>query len=278
MRDVLTIAWLTWQEARRRKIFLAALLLGVAFILLYGVGAYLMVRDLKSYRAGWEAAFDAGFNFIVMAGLYVVSFLGVVLAVLTSVGTLSGEINSHTVQCLVTKPFRRVVIVLGKWLGLLVMLGIYIAFLSGGVLLDTWLCSGYMPPYAVGGIALIILQAVVMLTISMLGGTRLSTVANGVMAFMLYGLAFIGGWMEQIGSVLHNEAAVDIGIASSLLVPSEAMWKMAAYHMQPVIVNTLGVTPFSQSTPPSTAMLVYALLYVGGLLALAVHSFNCRDL
>jgi len=278
MRDVLTIAVLTWQEARRRKIFLAAILLGLAFILLYGVGTYFMVRDIKASRVVVEMAHNAGFNFVVMAGLYVVSFLGVMLSVLTSVGTLSAEISSHTVQCLVTKPLRRVAIVLGKWLGLLIMLGVYIAFLSGGVLLATWLFSGHVPQYVVGGIALIILQAVIMLTISLLGGTRLSTVANGVMAFMLYGLAFIGGWMEQIGSLMRNETVVDIGIASSLLVPSEAMWKMAAYYMQPVIVNTLGVTPFSQSTPPSTAMLVYALLYVGGLLALAVWSFNRRDL
>ena len=95
---------------------------------------------------------------------------------------------------------------------------------------------------------------------------------------MLYGLAFVGGWIETIGSFAYNETAVDIGILSSLLVPSEAMWKMASYGMQPPAVRGLGVSPFSLTTAPSTAMLIYALVYAAALLILAVWSFNRRDL
>ncbi len=50
---------------------------------------------------------------------------------------------------------------------------------------------------------------------------------------MLYGLAFIAGWIEQFGALFRNEAAVNTGIVISLLVPSEAMWKRAAYLLQP---------------------------------------------
>ena len=37
---------------------------------------------------------------------------------------------------------------------------------------------------------------------------------NGVMLFMLYGVAFIGAWVEQIGSLLQSRAAVRVGIAA----------------------------------------------------------------
>ena len=278
MRDILTIARLTWQEARRRKIFWAALVLGIAFIALYTVAFYFTIRDMPEVLRGQEIMLESGLAFVVVAAYYVISFLGVMLAVLTSVGTLSGEVSSHTIQCLAVKPFPRHVLVLGKWLGLAAMLIVYIVFLCAGVAAGTWAIARFVPEHLVKGVALICLQAVIMLTLSLWGGTRLSTVANGVVAFMLYGVAFIGGWLEQIGLALSNQTVINIGIISSLLVPSEAMWKMAAYDMQPALINSLYVSPFSSSSPPSMAMLIYALLYTAFLVWAAVCSFSRRDL
>ncbi len=56
-------------------------------------------------------------NFFVLAALYGVAFLTVMLAVLTSVDTIAGEIASGTIQTIVTKPLRRWEVVIGKWLG-----------------------------------------------------------------------------------------------------------------------------------------------------------------
>lgn len=278
MRNILIIAELTFREARRRKILWTAGGLGLAFVALYGLGFFFIHRDISRYAQGRSIALDSGFSFVVMAAMYVVSFLGVTLAVLTSVGTLSAEINSHTVQTLAAKPLRRGTIVFGKWLGLAAMLTAYIALLAAGVILTTWIISGYTLPNLLSGVLLIVFQAIIMLSLSVLGGTRLSTIANGVFAFMLYGLAFIGGWIEQIGSFTHNETAVDIGILSSLLAPSEAMWKMASYVMQPPAIRALGFSPFSIATAPSKAMLAYAVAYTVAVLGLAIHAFNHRDL
>lgn len=278
MRNVLIFAELTFREARRRKILWVALALGLTFIALYAFGFYQIFVDFLRHSQGRNVLLDSGFNFLVMAGFYVISFLGVMLAVLTSVGTLSGEVSSHTIQALAARPVKRRAILLGKWLGLALMLVCYIALLGAGIIVATWAISGYVPPNALAGVALIALQALIMLSVCILGGTRLSTIANGVVAFMLYGIAFVGGWIETIGSFAHNETAVDIGILSSLLVPSEAMWKMASYGMQPPAVRGLAVSPFSLATAPSTAMLIYALVYTAALLVLAVYSLNRRDL
>ena len=95
---------------------------------------------------------------------------------------------------------------------------------------------------------------------------------------MLYGLAFIGGWVEQIGSFLQNDTAVKIGIVCSLILPSEALWKRAAYEMQSALVGVFGASPFNTSSVPSPIMIVYAVLYAGVILALSVRQFNRRDL
>ena len=95
------------------------------------------------------------------------------------------------------------------------------------------------------------LTILLLLGVSLLGGTLLSTLANGVMVFGLFGIAFIGGWIEQIGAFLNNQAAVNVGIVTSLLLPSEAMWRRAAFEMQSPLVAAMGVSPFASKSAPS---------------------------
>lgn len=87
-----------------------------------------------------------------------------------------------------------------------------------------------------------------------------------------------GAWLEEIGSATGNQTMVDLGIMSCLVVPSEAMWKTAAHLMQHPTITSQGISPFSVGAPPSTAMLDYALLYVGAMLGLTIWSFNRCDL
>jgi Cu-processing system permease protein len=123
-----------------------------------------------------------------------------------------------------------------------------------------------------------LLEGTVLLTLALAGGTRLPTLANGVTVFGLYGLAFIGGWMEQIGTMVGNAAARYVGIAASLLVPSESLWQLAAYHMQPSIARDVQIGPFLTASVPSPAMVVWALGYVLLVLLGALRLFHTRDL
>ena len=104
------------------------------------------------------------------------------------------------------------------------------------------------------------------------------TLTNGVTVLGLYGLAFVGGWVEQIGTIAGNAAARYIGIAASLLVPSESLWQLASHHMQP----RSRATSASGSSPPSRCRAppwwpgrgAYVLV----TLAIALRLFRSRDL
>jgi len=275
----LNIARMTFLEARMRKTLWAVILLGAAFLVVYTVGFYFMYREISRAMSSSLARSLEPLNFFVMAGLYGVDFLVVMLAVLASVDTLSGEIASGTMDTVLTKPLRRWEVVAGKWLGLAIMLSVFVVVMSGALIGIVRVIANYLPPNPIAGVALILLEGLVVLTLSILGGTRLSTLTNGVVVFMLYGLAFIAGWIEQIGAFLHSEAAVNIGIIVSLLMPSEALWKRAAYLMQPPFLRELGLssTPFGAASAPSGAMVVYAILYTSAALGLAMHWFTRRD-
>jgi ABC-type transport system involved in multi-copper enzyme maturation permease subunit len=276
MNTIRTITWLTFHEARRRKMVLAALLLGGLFLLVYAIGLFLINNQLLESNNSLVQR-SVTYNLLMIAGLYVVHFLTVMLAIFASVDTVSGEITSHTIQTIVTKPVRRWQVLLGKWLGYAGMLLLYLALLGGGILLIVRVVTGYVPPNPVSGVGLLMLESLVLLSLSLLGGTVFSTLTNGVALFMFYGLAFIGAWVEQIGSFLQSQAAVNVGIVSSLLMPVEALWRRAAFLMQPPLVSAIP-SPFSGVSPPSAAMVVYALAYAGLALALAMRSFSRRDL
>jgi Cu-processing system permease protein len=281
--SVLIIARLTFKEASRRRILLAGLLLGLLFLVIYGLGFHYIMRDIeKNFDSSGIIELNEIRNFLLMAGIYVVNFLTAMMTVLTSVDTLSGEINSGTMHTLVSKPIRRWEIVVGKWLGFAGMITLYLALMGGGVMGLIYLRSGYVAPNPIQALALIWLNGLILLAVSLLGGTILSTLANGVLVFGLFGVAFIGGWIEQIGSFIRNasvsQTAINIGVITSLIMPSEALWKRAAHEMQSPLVAALGVSPFSSNTYPSAAMIVYAVLYLLATLGLAVRLFNRRDL
>jgi ABC-type transport system involved in multi-copper enzyme maturation permease subunit len=275
----LTIARLTFREAGRRKILLAALLLGLVYLAIYGVGFYYVNQETTRSQIGpGLLELNQIRNFLFMAGLYVVNFLTVMMAVLTSVDTLSGEIASGTVHTLVSKPVQRWEIVLGKWLGFAGMLTLYLLLMAGGTVGVVYIISGYLAPNILRGLGLLWMNAMLLLGVSLTGGAVLSTLANGVLVFGLFGIAFIGGWIEQIGSFIQNQTAVNVGIISSLIIPSEALWKRAAFEMQSPLVGALGFSPFTAASMPSQVMVLYGVVYGALALLLAIRLFNRRDL
>ena len=109
-------------------------------------------------------------------------------------------------------------------------------------------------------------------------GPPQGTVTNGIITFGLYGLAFVGNWTEQIGAVVGNAAARQFGTAASLVMPTEALWQLAAFHMQPPLMRELQLTPFSPASVPNGLMVAWAVGYVAVALTAALVAFDRRDL
>lgn len=274
----LIIAELTLRETQRRRILWVALLLGLGFLAIFALGFHYIYVDVAEHIRD-PAEIDLIVGLLLTAGLYATNFLIVLMAVLISVTTISGEIDSHTIETLLTKPIRRWEVVLGKWLAFAVMLLFYIVLLAGGLMLIAYLRAGFLMQNIPAGLSLMVLQGLIILSITVAGGTRFSTLANGVLAFMLYGIAFLGGWVEQIGALLRNETAVNIGIATSLIMPGEILWKKALTLFQPRFTNNPFMAgPFAVASQPSDLMIVYALFYMLALLVLALAAFSRRDL
>jgi len=269
------LAGVTFREAARKKLLWMALLAGLAFLALFGTGLHYHMKD---FTARSVLIRRQVLNAMLMMGLYAVDLLTVMMTVLTSVDTLSGEISSGTIHAVATKPISRWQVLVGKWLGFVGMLTAYIILMVGGTAAVTYVLTGYTARNLARGMSLILLESLVLLSVTFLFGTTFSTLTNGVLALGLHGLAFMGGWIEQVGAQLNSPRAVTVGVVASIIMPSESLWRRAAYEMQSPLVGALGFSPFSNASTPSVAMVGYAAVYLAMALAFAIRRFGRRDL
>ena len=271
------MAGVTFREAARKKMLWMALAAGSAFLILFGTGLHFQAKDFAAHGMSPVLRREISFTMVTM-GLYAVDLLAVLMTILTSIDTLSGEIASGTIQAIAAKPVPRWQVLLGKWFGFCGMLTAYIAIMVGGVNAVTYAMAGVTARHLARGLSLMWMESIVLLSVVFVFATYFSTLTTGVLTLGLHGLAFLGGWIEQFGAITQTPRAVNVGSIASVLMPSEALWRRAAFEMQSPLANSLRISPFSTLSVPSMAMVFYALLYLAIALAVAIRRFSQRDL
>jgi Cu-processing system permease protein len=274
-----TIAKFTCREAVRRRMLAVAVALGVLFLGMNALGLWMLSKDATvrglSNNLVWRSQATAT---LTAMGLYAVDWLLVLMTVLMAVDTLSGEVASGAMQLVLAKPVRRWEIVAGKWIGFAVLALTYLLFMAGGVLAESWLLLGRRPVHLPQTLGLMALESLLLLSITLCAGTSLSTMATGACVFGMHILAFLGGWIEEFGTISQSVTATNLGVAISLAVPTEALWRRAAFEIRGPVLTTFGRTAFDVGSVPSGWMVVYAALYLAVGLYVAVLRFNARDL
>ncbi len=283
MRRIAAVARLTLSEALRKRMVLAGAVMAVGFLALYATGLHFASKDIVNQaQAGLSDLIRRGIAAqMLYVGLFPAAFLVAFTTIFASAGTLSGDVESGVVYGVLSRPIRRAEFVVGKALGLAVMLASFTVVLNGAVVLlaHTLIDAPLMPTWPVA-LLLFALEPMPLLALAVLGSSRLPTLANGVLCVALWGLGFIGGLLEQLGGLLSNATLENIGIVSSLLMPLDSIHRMALSKLIPagLLFQQNGVPGASSSTTPSAWMAVYVLLYVVGLVALAARVFTRRDL
>jgi Cu-processing system permease protein len=301
--SALVVARWTVLEARRRRLLLAGALLSVAFVALFVLGFALLYRtqqrDLLEAQAqgtGPAAALNAREELLAMStilvilGLYGVQFLAALLGLFLGVASVSPEIDSGALHAVLARPLSRLQYLMGRFLALAGLLTAYVVVMSGALLLTARIVAGYRPGDVTRVVGLMVLQVLILLAVSLLGSTVLPTLANGVVMLVLFGLAWLGGIIGFVGTIPPgNELMANLGTAVSLLLPADAVWRGASYHVLPPSFlvassfaggggdDVVGI-PFGSTTPMAPAMLAWALAYPVACLALAVAAFRRRDL
>src|SRR5919198_572689 len=231
---VLQIARFTLQEAVSRRLILAGVLISLGYIALFALGFHFAYDKSIETTTSTESRLSLGvaFALLTLFGVYVVNYLASFLALFLAVSAVSGEIDSGTLHAVLARPLKRSEFILGRWLGYFTMLAIYTIAMTGAVLLIAKAIAGYEVPDPLHALGLMLLEGLLLLTLSLFGSTLMPTLANGVVVFTLLGLAWLGGIIEFVGRLLLNApdpsgglAMINIGTAVSLVLPSDALWR-----------------------------------------------------
>ena len=199
---------------------------------------------------------------------------------------ISSEVESGLLLSMLARPLRRSEVVIGKWLGLAVLIACYAA---GSALLELaavdW-ATGYLPPHPIQLILYVGAEGLVLLSLGLLLSTRLSGITGGVIALVAWLMGWIAGVVGDVGTGLQNKAVENVGIISHLLLPTDGLWRGAIYALEPdAFLATLRAAgtvaranPFAQVDPPPISYLAWVVLWFGIVLALSIWSFRTREI
>jgi ABC-type transport system involved in multi-copper enzyme maturation permease subunit len=281
----LTIARLTITETIRRRIAWVLLGLTVVSVVLTTWG---MERLVSLAKADGVEALQL---YVVVSQLLILiafmfSFVLAMTAAFLGAPAIATDLESGVAQSMLARPIRRADLVVGRWLGLTVVIAAYAALSGLLEIVAIGFVSGYYAPQPAQAVAYLAAQAVVLMTLALLLSTRLPAIAAGAICVVLFGLGWMAGVFAVIGRFFDAAPLVAAAEAGRWLLPSDGLWRGTIYGLEPPLFVFIalgrnapaGANPFSAAGPPTPEFVAWSVVWVAIILGLAVVSLSRRDL
>lgn len=285
MIGALVVARQVVREASRRKLLLALLLLTLVVIALT-VWGFSRISDLGSPGQPLpEAQQRTIASQLLILVMFMFSWVLSLAAVFVAAPAISGEVESGIALSMLARPISRAEYVIGKWLGLVALVVAYGVSAAVVEILAVQAVTGYLPPHPLEFLGFLIAEGVSILTFGLVLSTRLAGMVGGVIAAILFGIAWIGGIVGGVGAAFNNATITHVGTATKLILPTDGLWRGAVWSLEPAVFiaanrglgPAVAANPFFAAEPPPTAYIVWAVVWIAGMLALAVWSFRSRE-
>jgi Cu-processing system permease protein len=273
------------REAIRRKVFAVVVVLTLVFLGLFWLANHVVFRHLATITPPADVNVDtrtfAG-AFLLGLAMFATLFLGVVLAIFLTHGAVSGDAERGLLQPLVARPVGRSTLLVARFLGAGAVCVTYVLSVYFAGLLITGL-TGHWWPHRIAwpGIELAG-GALIVVALSLLGSVVLSSTANGIAVFMLFGSGLVAGLLGSIGHALNSHTIKHASTIASWALPFEGLYQDG---LRMITENTSGLTgfllqlgPFGGSYVHGWGIRVWAVAYVAIVGTAALAGFARRDL
>ena len=282
---MITIAILTLREAARRRILAVLLLLTLASVALTGWGIERLTTLAREGGVN-ELQIRIGVSQVLILVAFMFSFVLAMTAAFMGSPAIAGDIESGVAQSILARPIRRIDLLLGRWLGLSIVVAGYAA---GAGLLEIAIVgavSGHLPPEPFLAVLFLAGQSIIVLTFALLLSTRLPSIAGGAICVVLFGLAWMAGVLVGVAQAFDAGALASVARASRWLFPTDGLWRGVIYGLEPPLV-LLGAraaagaradaNPFYAATPPPLEFVVWSVIWMAIVLGIASWSLNRRE-
>ena len=285
MRSVATIVEYGFREAVRRRVFAVVVLLTVAFLFLFWLANHYVFRDVATISPPADVHVDsrtfAG-AFLMGLSMFATLFLGIVLAVFLTLGVVSGDAERGLLQPLVVRPVGRGTLYLSRFLGAAGVSVAYVLAVYFGSMLITGLTGHWWPARIVWPGVELACAVVVVISLSLLGSVALSSTANGIAVFMLFGAGLVAGLLGTIGHALNSHVVKQASTVTAWALPFEALYQDS---LRMITERTSGITgfllqlgPFGGAYVHGWPIRLWSAAYLAGILGLGLWAFSRRNL
>ncbi len=284
MSGALLIAGFSLRESLRRRVFVVVGLLTLAFLALYGLGSWQLFKSVDEFAApidGIEARTVAGATILGLA-MFATLFLGTILAVFLTLGAVRGDAERGLLQPVLVRPIARRTVLVGRFAAAAGVCGGYVIVVFLATTAITSAFSGWWPDNTVAPALELAAAVAVLAALSLAGSVLLSSNANGIAVFMVFGAGLTAGLLGQIGEALGSRTLDRVADIVSWVLPFEALYQAA---LSSITADTIGFTrlaidlgPFGGAESSGPLLWPWTVLYLALVGAGAAAAFARRDL
>ena len=275
MTAVLTIMGYGFREAVRRKVFAVVVLLTAAFLVLFWLATHYVFTRLSTITPPSDVHVDTR----TFAGAFL---LGLAMFATLFLGVVSGDAERGLLQPLIVRPIGRSTLLLSRFLGAAVVCVVYVLAVYGVALTIIDVAGNWTPPSpAVPGLELAG-GVVIVIALSILGSVLLSSTANGIAVFKLFGAGLTAGLLGTIGHALSSPSIEHASKIAAWALPFEALYqdglRLISSDASGLTGFLLQLGPFGGAYVHGWGIRVWSAAYLCVALALAALLFRRRDL
>lgn len=285
MSGALVIARYALRECVRRRVLAVVALLTLAFLVLYALGADVAFNEVEDLSEGSDEQFDERVltgSTLFGLSMFTTLFLGAVLAAFLTMGAVRGDAERGLLQPLVVRPVGRTSLLLGRFAGAGLLCAVYVAIVYGASLVITGVTGDWWPDrILLPGFGLIA-AVLVIAALSLLGSIFLTSTANGIGVFMLFGAGLAAGLLGQIGDALSVDTLETVSQVAAWMLPFEALYQAGLDSLTEDVGGATGVIvrlgPFGGAQEGGPLLWVWTLAYLALVGFAATVAFRRRDL
>ncbi len=285
-RLVLVIAGLTLREIVRRRIVWVLLVLALASIALVGFGVERLVTFARADQVA-ELEIRIGVSQVLIMIAFMFSFVLAMSAAFLAAPAIASDVETGTVHAMLARPMRRADLVIGRWLGLAIIVAAYAVLAGLLAIAVVGLVSGHVPPAPLVAVAFLAFQAVSVLTLALTLGTRLPAIAAGAVTVVVFGLGWFVGVLGNIAIAFDAAPLAGGADVFRVLLPTDGLWRGVIYGLEPPLVllvtagrdaQAMQANPFFASAPPPLPFVAWSLAWMLLVLGAGIALFRRREL
>lgn len=206
MSKILSIARVVYKESLRNRVILALIAMSILIIFLSVFISPIALGETE--------------RIIKDIGLSSISFFSMLIVLLAGTRLVYQEIEKKTIYLIVTKPVSRAQLIMGKYMGLLMII-LTITAISGIFLILTVLVfNAGFTVNIVYAIILIFMQFALLSAIAVFFSTFTSPVLSGLFTLMIY---IIGYLIKDLGFFINSTVSIAVKLlirAVMLIIPN----------------------------------------------------------